>query len=896
VALTAGRRLGPYEILEPLGAGGMGEVYRAQDTRLKRDVALKVLPAELASEPERLGRFQREAETLAALDHPHIVTIFSVEEADGLHFLTMELVEGKTLSRVIRRDGLPLSRFFQIAIPLAEAVSAAHEKGIVHRDLKPGNVMVTEEDRVKVLDFGLAKLREGVRGEVDTESPTEPATGPGRVLGTAPYMSPEQVQGKALDHRSDVFALGIILYEMATGNRPFAGDTFADVASSILKDSPVSVTERKADLPRDLGKLIKHCLEKEPRRRFQSSLDLANELEDLRREVDSGEALTSGGAPVISNRAGGKRRIWLVGGAAVVVLALAVGSFLLRRNAQPPAAPLEIRPFTSDGGLKRLPQLSPDGEKVAYMWAGRADDNWDIYVKAAGVRARPIRLTEHPADDQVPVWSPDGRLIAFRRVTDQGWAIYTVPALGGQERKLTDVGPSPVWGIARQGPMSGLAWSPDGDWLALAEQPSQDEPVRIVRLDLATLDKQPITSPPQGIPMGDAQLALSPDGRHLAFVRRKHLVDPGELWVQPMDGGPARRLISAEFCSYAPGYYGLTWTADGKEVVFTAVTTDRPRMFSVPWTGGAPQPVAGIGKGALFPSIRERRMVYEEWARAPVDIWRIPGRNAGPEQTPEAVVVSSAVDNCPAFSPDDRRIAFASGRGGVSSIFVCNSDGSNPVQLTEFAREAGMPRWSPDGRRIAFDSTVAGDGNIYVIGVEGGVPRRLTPEPSVDFNPSWSRDGRWIYFSSDRGGSRELWKMPPDGGRAVQVTRNGGFDAAESWDGRYLYYSKDLRSGVWRMPLTGGEEMAIVSGPLSFKGWALAREGIYFAEATSLGAQSLAYTIRYLDFESGQVAELFRKEGPFRYQSLAVSSDERWILQAEAPSQQSELMLVENFR
>jgi serine/threonine protein kinase len=383
VALLAGTRLGPYEILEPLGAGEMGEVYRAHDPRLKRDVALKVLPADLASEPERLERFQREAETLAALNHPHIVTIFSVEEAEDLRFLTMELVEGKTLTKVILWGGLPLSRFFQIAISLAEAVSAAHEKGIVHRDLKPGNVMVTEESRVKVLDFGLAKLREGVRGAVDTQSPTEPATGPGRVMGTAPYMSPEQVQGKALDHRSDVFALGIMLYEMATGERPFGGDTFAEVASSILKDNPVSVTERRADLPRDLAKLIKHCLEKEPRKRFQTTLDLANELEELRREVDTGEALTSDGAPIATKRAGGKRRVWLVSGAVVAALALAVGSLLLSRNARPPTAPLEITPFTSDGGVKADPALSPDGDTVAYSWLGPAD-NWDIYGKGLG--------------------------------------------------------------------------------------------------------------------------------------------------------------------------------------------------------------------------------------------------------------------------------------------------------------------------------------------------------------------------------------------------------------------------------------------------------------------------------------------------------------------------------
>jgi Tol biopolymer transport system component len=531
------------------------------------------------------------------------------------------------------------------------------------------------------------------------------------------------------------------------------------------------------------------------------------------------------------------------------------------------------------------------------MWGGPADENWDIYVKALGPRTRPIRLTEHPSEDQVPVWSPDGRLIAFRRVNDQGWAIYTVPALGGQERKLTDVGPSPVWGQwqSQEGPVPGLAWSPDGKWLALAEEASKGEPVRIVRLDLETLHKQRLTSPPEGT-LGDAQLALSPDGKYLAFVRRRYVVDPGELWVQPTDGGEARRLISAGFCSLSPGYFGLAWTPDGSEVIFTAITTDRPRMFRVPRAGGVPQPVAGIGREARFPSIRGRRMVYEEWALPPLEIWRIPGRHAIPGQAPEALIVSSPGDNCPAFSPDDRRIAFASLRGRTTNIWVCDSDGSNPIQLTDLTRETGMPRWSPDGHWIAFDSVAAGESDIYVIGAEGGLPRRLTPAPSIDYNPSWSRDGRWIYFSSDRGGSRQVWKVAADAGRAIQVTQKGGFDAAESWDGRYIYYSKDFHSGVWRMPVSGGEETAIVSGPLSIKGWALARGGVYFAEATTFGARSRDYAIRYLDLASGQVTELFRKKGPFRYESLSVSSDERWILHAEQPEPRSELMLVESFR
>jgi Tol biopolymer transport system component len=892
MALSAGTRLGPYEILAPLGAGGMGEVYRAHDPRLKRDVALKVLPAELASEPERLGRFQREAETLAALNHPHIVTIYSVEEADEHRFLTMELVEGKTLSKVIPRGGLPLSRFFQIAIPLAEAVSAAHEKGVIHRDLKPGNVMVTEEDRVKVLDFGLAKLREGVRGEVDTQSPTEPATGPGRVMGTAPYMSPEQVQGRALDHRSDVFALGIMLYEMATGEPPFGGDTFADVASSILKDDPVSVTERKADLPRDLAKLIRHCLEKEPRKRLQTTLDLANELEELRREVDSGEALTSGGAPVVSSRAGGKRRIWLVVGAAAVALALAVGALLLRRNVQPPEAPIEITPFTSDGGYKSFPQLSPDGEKVAYAWTGPEDDNWDIYVKPLGVGARSIRLTDHPALERIHAWSPDGRRIAFVRQVEGKFDLYAVPSLGGQEQRLVENVALPTgWTPA-------LAWSPDGDSLVLAEKLSEDGPARITRVPLATLERVPLTSPPEAT-FGDLSFALSPDGSQLALFRIRTTspdIAPGEIWVTPVSGGVARRIVAAGFSTAAGRFNGLTWTQDGKEIVFSATRKDRPRMFRVPATGGSPQPVTGIGQDAVYPSIRGRRLVYARLTEDAVDIWRLPGRLGEPGQVAEAFIASSRGDHCPDYSPDGHKIAFSSVRSGVENIWICESDGSNPVQLTDLPRETGWPRWSPDGRRIVLDSMTAGDWNLYVVDAQGGVPRQLTTDPAADFIGDWSRDGRWIYFCSERSGSQQVWKIPAEGGPAMQVTRHGGYLSRESWDGKHLYYSTSEDSGVWRMPVGGGEETAIVDGPLSYRGWALGRSGLYYAAVSTIGELRSTYAICYLDFESGATSEVYRKEGPFRHWLLSVSPDERWVLILERPTRRSELMLVEDFR
>jgi eukaryotic-like serine/threonine-protein kinase len=291
--LSPGARLGTYEIVGPLGAGGMGEVYRAKDLRLRREVAVKVLPAEVASSPDRLARFEREARTVAGLNHPNIVTLFSVEDEDGIRFLTMELVDGQTLSDLVTPGGLPLSRILDLSIPLTNALVAAHEKGVVHRDLKPGNVMITRDNRIKVLDFGLAKP---VRGDPESDSETTsidevaPVSGARGLMGTLSYMSPEQIRGETVDARSDLFALGIILYELSTGRRPFTGGSFFEVSSSILRDTPEPLTRLRADLPGEFERIVGRCLERDPGRRFQGAIDLLNELRVIRRVLERGES------------------------------------------------------------------------------------------------------------------------------------------------------------------------------------------------------------------------------------------------------------------------------------------------------------------------------------------------------------------------------------------------------------------------------------------------------------------------------------------------------------------------------------------------------------------------------------------------------------------------------
>src|SRR6266542_3347778 len=348
MALSPGTRLGPYKILAPLGAGGMGEVYRAKDPNLGRDVAIKVLPEAVAKDAERLARFEREARSLASLNHPNIVTIFSIEESGGTRFLAMELVEGESLDTLLASGGLPLSRFFEISVPLSEALSAAHERGIVHRDLKPSNVMVTREGRVKVLDFGLAKREPADSDPNRTDTPTESRaelTGEGQVFGTVAYMSPEQARGGKVDARSDVFSLGVLLYQMLIGQRPFQGVSAADIISSILRDKAPSVTDLRADVPPHLARILRRCLEKDPRDRYQTSRDVFNELRELRAETSS--AFPS--PPPRSEAAAGarsawKRPAWAAATAAIllaVALYVAIHSGVMRPASRAPGNRIE---------------------------------------------------------------------------------------------------------------------------------------------------------------------------------------------------------------------------------------------------------------------------------------------------------------------------------------------------------------------------------------------------------------------------------------------------------------------------------------------------------------------------------------------------------------------------
>ena len=505
MSLSSGSKLGPYEILSPLGAGGMGEVYRARDPRLGRDVAIKVLPPDRMADEERRKRFIREARAASSLNHPNIVTVHEVDSVNGIDFIVMEYVTGQTLGQAIPRQGMRLDQLLRVAIPIADALTRAHAAGIVHRDLKPANVMVNAEGTVKVLDFGLAKLvtsRGGPESETDVdEGERGTLSRPGAVAGTIGYMSPEQAAGGEVDSRSDVFSFGALLYEMATGRRAFAGGSTAEVLAALMKEQPKPPSEVVPDLPRELDRVIQRCLRKEPGRRFQHTLDLKLELEQIKEETDTGRA-------AVALPARSKRWLWLVAGL-VGLLAIATGAWLLLRPLPPPQRVVQV---TSMRGFEVFPALSPDGEHVAFVWNGEKGDNLDVYIKTIG-SPEVLRLTTDPGIDGQPSWSPDGRQIAFvhRRLPDFTATIHLVSPLGGSDRKVSDF-------LTAGGRPS---WSPDGRWLVAARARPGVEPGLGSRSDGLFLipvqggEPRPIPLPEAA---GDPQNPkFSPDGRHMAY-------------------------------------------------------------------------------------------------------------------------------------------------------------------------------------------------------------------------------------------------------------------------------------------------------------------------------------------------------------------------------------------
>ncbi len=835
-----------FRITGQIGAGGMGVVYRAVDLRLHRAVALKLLPADPGLDPDRRQRFLHEGQAASALNHPNIVTIFEVDSVEGLDFIAMELVEGRSLQQLIGEAGLAPDRALSYATQIAEALACAHAGGIVHRDLKPSNVMVTRDERVKVLDFGIAK-RIGDTGPSDPSLPTQeigPQTQEGVVVGTPQYMSPEQASGKPVDARSDVFCFGAVLYTMLAGRPPFEGDSAGAVVSAVLRDTPRPLRERRPELPEEVLRIVGKCLQKAPGDRYQQAADI---VADLRR-VERG-----GGTPTSASQVSRVRPGRVA--ALAALLALIAGAAWLMR---PQPAPAQFHLLSTFSGSHGQPSLSPDGGFVAFSQAD-AKGVAQIWVKNVA-QGDPVAITSGERPAARPRWSPKNDQVVFQ----SAGALWSVPPLGGPPRRLIDGGSSPNW-------------SRDGEWLVF----EGEDGIGICRS--TGQEARTIAGVPKKFFFVDRAPALSPDGRLFVYFQAEE--GPfGDLWIAPATGGTPRRLTFDTARGGQP-----VWTPDGREIVFSSSRAGGLTLWRVAASGGAPQPVtSGAGEDAAPDLSRDgRRLVYVNTRNAYAVAWLDPKtgtRRTLAEQRTDVVH--------PSFSPEGERVVFFGEVGPDNQLFTARSDGSELRQLTHEPGERNiMPSWShdgasiffyrvrpnpsfrrmsagggpsetvvagwkwtqqyraavdPAGQRVAYDLYEGGERRASVVRslVSGREDRLAVPLTGAVFSPDgtslagwdsgaarilrcsvdrtdcrplaaqaagypcWSKDGRHVYFprmpAGDiaRAGVRDLWRAAADGGSEERVAELDGFNPL-----RFFYDVARTGEIVWSQYLPGRQEL-----------------------------------------------------------------------------------------
>jgi serine/threonine protein kinase/Tol biopolymer transport system component len=887
-----GATISHYTVLGTLGRGGMGVVYKAEDLRLKRPVALKFLSDDKPFDRQMLERFRWEAQAASALNHPNICTIYDIDEADGRPFIAMELLEGRSLREVVLDDGaLEPEQVVEIGIQIADALVTAHANGIIHRDLKPANVFLTTRHQAKLLDFGLAKAvaerAASAAAQLELAETGSPIfqTNPGIAVGTAGYMAPEQIRDDEVDARTDIFALGIVLYEILTGRPAFPGRTLGIVQDAVLNRAPQLPSAINPAIPPALEAVIARCLEKDPDLRYQTAADLRGDLKRVLRDrstqamaVPTGESgwqRTPTPPPVLPAKRPHVRRHVL---AWVAVLFAGVLAWIaLDRRDQAGRPTPRLSPFTTLPGQLRQPVFAPEGNQIAFAWNGGDGERFSLYTQLVDA-GTPLRLTTSEGEDGSPAWSPDGRFIAFLRRASSSAGYFIVPALGGVERPLrASYGVPFSYG-------SSLSWSPDNTRIAMVDRERAGAPLNILLVDVSGGGVRPLLSEPLPYLQNPT---FSADGGTLAFVGGRGFLAQ-DIYTVPIAGGAPRRLTTD-----TSHIAGLTWSADEREIIFSSNRGGLFSVWKVPAAGGQPQLVTAVGEDAYAPTL-SRRSGHLAFLRLRVDwnLWRVPGpRSATPGAAAERLIDSTREEWQPSYSPDGTRIAFVSSRSGSQEIWVADADGSDAIQLTSFrGPPTGTPRWSPDGRRIVLDSRVGGDSEIFAIASDGSGLTRLTADPAEDVVPSWSRDGRFIYFSSDRGGREQLWKVAAGGGVPTRVLDAPARDVVESADGEWLYF---WRQGVWRVPMRGGPEQRVAQHP-KWGSWLLAGETVYLLNEDATPRP----TIDAVDVATGTRAAIRELDDwpHLRFPAaFAVSPDGAWFLFGRVDQMQNDVMLIQHF-
>jgi Tol biopolymer transport system component len=789
--MQPGAKLGPYEIVAPLGAGGMGEVYRARDSRLGREVAVKVLPPEYAADPDRLRRFEQEARAVAALDHPNILAVHDVGTSEATPYLVTELLEGESLSERLNGGKLQVRRAVEVAIQIARGLASAHERGIVHRDLKPANVFITRDGHVKILDFGLAKLAVPRRlVEPAQASTVVEATDAGTAVGTVGYMSPEQMRGQSVDQRTDIFSFGCVLYEMLFGRRAFVGGSRADVMSAILHDEAPGLENADLGLPGPLRQIVRRCLEKRPADRFSSAHDLALAL-----EAAGTETVADHEPHRTHERRALARRVLTP--AVIITVALAAGFVWLERHRGPASLP-QFHPRRVAAQFKGVSEaaLSPDGTVIAYVTGeGGTSDIWVVDIRGG----KPIRLTDGSNRAFGPAWFPDAGTVAFSATNGTETSLWKVPRFGGTAMLLVPNAQD-------------ASISPNEEQVAFVRAQEDGRPRIWVAPLSAPEQARRLTTDGEGL-WDHRHPAWSPDGRTICYSAWR------DLWMVPASGGAARRFTHEDAEDEYP-----VWSPGGAAVYFVSNRGGTRSLWRQSVAGGALVRVTRGAGAEDVPTISRdgRRLAFlsgveTSWVAL---VSMATGQVSRLEEGTRTATL--------AIGADDRSIVFESDLAGVSDLWSLSlrndAPAGDPKRLTEQAGGCAVPRLSPDGRWIAYQRDLDGQRDIWVVPAEGGTPVNFTAHGGVNVEPAWRPDGRELAFISNRQRWHQVWAAPFANGRrtgnAIRLSREEGDAGSPCWapDGNSVAYvlSTDTGSDVRVVPADGsGKATALTNGAMA---------------------------------------------------------------------------------
>jgi eukaryotic-like serine/threonine-protein kinase len=889
MAMSPGTRIGPYEVVELLGAGGMGEVYRARDTKLHRDVALKVLLPSFTADPDRVARLQREARLVASLNHPHVGAIYGFEDTGTVPALVLELVEGDTLADRVRRGRQPLAEVLAVAQQIADALDAAHRAGIIHRDLKPSNIKITPAGVVKVLDFGLARVftPEGSGPDLSKASVTTTGgTSAGVILGTTAYMSPEQARGQPVDKRTDIWAFGCVLFEMLTGSSVFQRETVTDTIAAVVGAEP-EWTSLPADTPASVRRLLTRCLQKDAGRRLHDIADARVELEDAM-------VARADQAPVPAPRRWSRPAQWAL---ALGIAAVLVFLWTTRDNSGAPPKPspadARVTRLTDLLGLEESPAISPDGKSVAFT--AMAAGNRQIFVQlVAG--GTPLQITRDAAEHEAPRWSPDSSSILYFSPAISGpvqGSIWEIPALGGAPRRVVNsVGGADV---------------------------SQTDG-RLALFRLATNRIQLVTAPPDGSRLDvvaefvSATYYLyprwSPDGRWIAFQRGDSI--RFDIFVAPAAGGEPRQLTRENNMMS-----GFAWLPDSTGIVYSASRGGTMPylptlgLWQVTLRDGSVRRVTSGETSYVSPDVSRNGAVLAARMKLQTDIWKFPIDGLPAENVRRGVRVTRQTGQVltPTAGPGGKEVAFLSDSGGHANLWVVDTESGALRQITHERDPnvaVGVPVWSPNGQVIAFVSSRGNQGltfGVWLVDSDGSNLRKIA---NPGLGPAWSPDGRWVYYST-RGGSAGtdvvLKKVPVDGGSVVTVTTDPLRNVIGS-DGTTLYYLSE-RSLVDGTPQFEIRAATPENGPFRVLAripasrvpiWqivnpALSPDGKWLAQALTDGVTTNVWALSTATGAWRQITD-FGERATFIARRVSWSSDGRSILAAVAEGD-SDIVLLE---